>query len=67
MERQNTTKKIYEVDVRVYPNSDINRTPIEDTWDIEATSAKEALYIATNDFSSPSDLVMVGAVRRKQN
>ncbi len=68
MKRQNTTKKTYEVDVRVYPNSDLNRTPIEDTWDIEATSAKEALYTAetSTEFSSLSDLVKVGAVRKKE-
>ena len=69
MKQQNTNKKTYEVDVRVYPNSDLKRTPIENTWDIEATSAKEALHIAetSTEFSSLSDLVKVGAVRKKQN
>ena len=68
MKQQNTTKKIYEVDVRVYPNSELSRTPIEDTWDIEATSAKEAIHIAetSTEFSSLSDLVKVGAVRKKE-
>lgn len=69
MKQQNTTKKTYEVDVCVYPNSDLKRTPIEDTWDIEATSTKEAIHIAetSTEFSSLSDLVKVGAVRKKQN
>lgn len=61
-------KKTYLVEARVYIRGEMGRRPIEDVWEIEAESAKEAREKALGmGYSSLSDVVRLGRVRAKSD